>query len=89
LQLPLPADAAEAGGDYTVRGIVPLADGHDEDVLWLAEIVNPRRLLSGPNGRRRRTELCFRMSRFRPLRATNIDVFLQMLAPVPEREAVD
>jgi hypothetical protein len=31
----------------------------------------------------RRTEIVFRQSRFRPFRATNIDVFLEMLEPVP------
>jgi hypothetical protein len=66
------------GRIYTIRGIVPcIARGFDEDGLHLVEIVNrPRRWPEG-----RRTELAFRISRFRPLRSTNIDVFLQMLEP--------
>jgi hypothetical protein len=64
------------GAIYTVREIVPTRlEGWDENGLRLREIVNPKRA--------RRPELAFRMSRFRPLRATNIDVFLEMLEPVP------
>jgi hypothetical protein len=46
-----------------------------------SEIVNPAITIRVPNGNRRTNEMAFRMSRFRPLRATNIDVFLEMLEP--------
>ena len=32
-------------------------------------------------------ELCFRVSRFRPLHDSNIDIFTQMLEPVPQEPA--
>jgi hypothetical protein len=76
------------GGVYTVRAIVScVADGYDEDGLRLVEIVNPKRRLRWPSGRCQRIELCFRMSRFRPVRTTSIDVFTRMLEPVPKEPA--
>jgi hypothetical protein len=75
----------KAGAIYTVREImlgVP-AQGHDEDGLWLAEIVNQTVVVRDHRGGAYVAEIAFRMSRFRPLRATNIDIFLEMLAPVP------
>jgi hypothetical protein len=77
------------GSVYTVRAIAPrIIDGHDEDGLHLAEIVNPVRDGRSPNGVWKRSELAFRQSRFRPLRASNIDVFLEMLEPAPSVEVV-
>jgi hypothetical protein len=76
------------GGVYTVRAIYAgRADGRNEDGVWLVEIVNPTLLLKAPNGRLSTTELAFRMSRFRPLRTTNIDVFTAMLEPAPKQPA--
>lgn len=76
------------GAVYTVRAIYPgRAHGYDEDGLRLVEIVNRRGTYWSPDGRRRRCELAFRMSRFRPLRTTNIDVFTRMLEPVPQESA--
>ena len=73
---------------YTVRAIVPcMADGYAEDGLRLVEIVNPKRMLCCPSGRWQRIELCFRMSRFRPVRTTSIEVFQKMLEPVPQEPA--
>ena len=69
---------------YTVRAMVPRrAHGYDEDGLYLVEIVNARGRYRCPDGRRRRCEVAFRMSRFRPVRTTNIEVFTRMLEPVP------
>src|SRR5262245_24665425 len=66
------------GSVYTVRAIVPcVVRGHDEDGLHLVEIVNPTQTAKEGS----MFELAFRMSRFRPLRATNIDLFLEMLEP--------
>ena len=78
---------------YTVREMVDArARGYtDEDWgLRLVEIVNRKRWYTPPNGRIF-TEMFFSASRFRPLRSTNIDVFLKMLEPTParERELVD
>jgi hypothetical protein len=68
------------GSVYTVRAIAPrVVHGHDEDGLHLVEIANPTRTRKDGS----LLELAFRMSRFRPLRTTNIDVFLEMLEPVP------
>jgi hypothetical protein len=66
------------GRVYTVRAILRRPEW-DEGGLHLVEIVNPVRLR-----RSRAFELAFRQSRFRPLRATNIDLFLEMLEPAPE-----
>ena len=66
---------------YTIREIVPCrAQGYDEDGMRLVEIINPVRIHSFPLGRRK-SELSFRLSRFRPVHTTNIDVFLKMLEP--------
>jgi len=74
------------GRVYTVRALVPKGAFRKgtfaepaEDGLRLVEIMNKAwRRTCG-----RKLELAFRVSRFRPLRATNIDVFLRMLEPVP------
>lgn len=66
-----------AGKVYTIRALL------DEDVwgdlgLHLEEIVNPvRNYFGGP------LEPGFARRRFRPVKTTNIDVFLNMLAPTP------
>lgn len=76
------------GAVYTVRAIVPCrGQGYDEDGIRLAEIVNPTLSLRCPNGQRIWTELAFRMSRFRPVRTTSIEVFTQMLESVPQEPA--
>jgi hypothetical protein len=54
---------------------------YTEDGVRLVEIVNRPRRWRSPTGWRD-TELAFRISRFRPVRSTNIDVLLQMLEPV-------
>ena len=77
------------GAIYTVRAVVPcMARGHDEDGLHLVEIVNAPRQWCSPTGPRV-TELCFRISRFRPVRAGNIDVFLKMLEPTRVLEVAE
>jgi hypothetical protein len=71
----------QRGSVYTIREIVPCKDlGYDEDGLRLVEIVNPGGWYVSPSGPVLR-ELAFRVSRFRPVRTTNIDVFRQMLEP--------
>ena len=71
------------GRVYTVREVVPMMrEGWDEDGLLLEEIVNP--IQTRPNGNT--FELTFRMSRFRPVRTTSIDIFRAMLEPVPTRD---
>lgn len=72
------------GQTYTVRAIVPTRlEGWNEDGVLLAEIRNPSMRLLTFRGTKQWGEVVFRMSRFRPLRATNIDVLLEMLEPVP------
>ena len=79
----LPAE----GAVYTIRGTVDCrALGYDEDGLLLEEIVNPVRLRKAPSGPCR-GEVCFRISRFRPLRTTSIGVFTAMLEPAPKEPA--
>jgi hypothetical protein len=69
------------GSVYTIREIVPCKEmGFDEDGLRLVEIVNLGRRYVSPTGPVTH-ELAFRVSRFRPVRTTNIDVFRQMLEP--------
>jgi hypothetical protein len=76
------------GAVYTVRAIVVCTDrGYDEDGLYLEEIVNKPRLYEDPQGQLMKCEVAFRMSRFRPVRTTSIDVFTQMLEPVPQKPA--
>jgi len=72
------------GAIYTVREIVDCIRlyGFDEDGLRLIEIINAPGRYTTLSGRVE-TELAFRMSRFRPLRATSIEVFQRMLEPVP------
>jgi hypothetical protein len=71
------------GRVYTVREVVPMMRrGFDEDGLFLEEIVNP--IQTRRDGST--FELVFRQSRFRPLRATSIDLFLEMLQPEPVSE---
>ena len=74
------------GSVYTIREIVPYKLlGFDEDGLLLVEIVNPPRFHKSPSCPLK-SELAFRMSRFRPIQTTSIDVFTDMLEPVPVRE---
>ena len=78
------------GAIYTVREIVPcMARGFDEDGLHLVEIVNAPRQWRPLTGERRVAELSFRISRFRPVRGGNIDVFLKMLEPTRVLEVAD
>src|SRR6476620_7200793 len=71
---------------YTVRVIIPCkCYGYSEDGLRLVEIVNTPKQYASPTGPMVH-ELAFRVSRFRPLRTTNIDAFLKMLEPVKVRE---
>ena len=67
---------------YTVREIIPLRAVYGEDGLRLVEIVNRPRRYNSPRGWVT-NELAFRIWRFRPVSATNIDVFLKMLEPAP------
>ena len=77
------------GSVYTIREIVPRgAYGYDEDGLFLVEIVNPLCIHLYPSGPMK-GELQFRVSRFRPVRTTNIDAFLKMLEPTPVHEPVE
>jgi hypothetical protein len=82
----------QKGVVYTIRAIVPCRAlfGRDEDGLHLVEIVNPTWRFTLPRKSEWiRGELAFRISRFRPVRTTNIDVFTKMLEPVPVRELVE
>jgi hypothetical protein len=73
------------GTIYTIREIVPPTVRYPEEGLYLAEIVNPpRKLRSG-----RYVELIFRPYRFRPVRSTSIDVFLQMVEPTRVLEVAE
>jgi hypothetical protein len=82
-------DLPRKGVVYTVRAIASRRfRGYDEDGLFLEEIVNPVIFIRSRDGTTRESELAFRMSRFRPLRATNIDLFLEMLEPTPSVELV-
>jgi hypothetical protein len=75
---------------YTIRAIVPGASFgyHDRDGLRLVEVRNPMRIYRAASGYCW-TELYFLMAWFRPLHATNIDVFLAMVegkkVPQPRR----
>jgi hypothetical protein len=73
--------------DAAVRGIVP-ADvyGYDEAGLLLLEIVNSERQYASPKGPAT-FELAFRVSRFRPVRSTSIEVFRKMLVPAAAPKA--
>ena len=77
----------KVGSIYTIRAIVEcrVAYGYDEDGLLLMEIVNRPDHYVSPRGRITH-ELAFRVSRFRPIQTTSIDVFTDMLEPVPVRE---
>jgi hypothetical protein len=88
---PKPVTLPTEGAVYTIRAIVDChALGYDEDGLLLEEIVNPVCLRDSPSGPFR-GEVCFRISRFRPVRTTSIEVFQKMLEPVPQEptELVD
>ena len=61
--------------------------GFDEDGLRLVEIVNRVDTYRSPLGPRF-GECTYRISRFRPLRTTSIDVFTKMLEPELVRELV-
>jgi hypothetical protein len=70
------------GSIYTIREVIDCRPyGYAEHALYLVEIVNvPRHRYASPSGPMMH-ELAFRVSRFRPVRTTNIDVFLKMLEP--------
>lgn len=81
------------GAIYTVRDIVPKEafrpgtyEEPAEDGLHLVEVINPP-IVDRLPGCARTTELAFRVSRFCPVRTTNIDVFTAMLAPAPKEPA--
>ena len=76
------------GGVYTVRDVFDgRAYGYDEDALLLVEIVNPVRRYVAPAGPVA-CEQFWLANRFRPVRTTSIDIFTQMLEPVPVHEPV-
>ena len=84
---PDPVTLPTEGAVYTIRGTVDCHGlGYDEDGLLLEEIVNPACLRDLPSGPFR-GEVCFRVSRFRPLRTTSIDAFKAMLQPAPKEPA--
>src|SRR5262245_23161558 len=70
---------------YTVREIIACQAlyGYDDDGVRLVHIINPPRRYRSPSGPIFH-ELAFRVRRFRPVRGTNIDVFLTMLEPAPK-----
>jgi hypothetical protein len=76
------------GAAYTIRAIFDARPyGHDDVGTLLEEVVNPiRRYISqrGPVT----VEQFWLAYRFRPLRTTNIDVFLRMLEPEPAVELI-
>jgi hypothetical protein len=66
------------GRIYTIRAIVPCkAHGFEQDGLHLVEVINPLRRWRCPTGGWRTAEVAFRISRFRPVRNTSIEVFTQ------------
>ena len=78
------------GGVYTIRDIFDgRIYGHDEPALLLVEIVNPVREYVSHLGRRVTCEPFWLSFRFRPVRATSIDIFTKLLEPVPGREPAD
>ncbi len=69
----------ELGGVYTITDIFDASVyGHDEHGVLLEEVVNPVRRHICKNSRRVRVEQFWLAIRFRPLRTTNVDVFLRM-----------
>jgi hypothetical protein len=76
----------EVGGIYTIRRIFCARPfGHDDVAILLAEVRNPVRRYISRTERNVRCEQFFLGFRFRPVRTTNIDVFLKMLEPAPVR----
>ena len=73
---PLPSWVPKVGGVYTIRDIMP--SSHFDTGVRLEEFVAPKALVNG-----RLFEPVWDASRFRPVRATSIDVFTAMLAPTP------
>lgn len=63
---------------YTVAGIGESLSFEGEHVLFLEEQKNPSFLGSKP-------DCGYLARRFRPVQTTNIDVFLKMLEPQPEK----
>jgi hypothetical protein len=73
------------GNIYTIRESFDASPyGYEENGLLLVEIVNPARWYVTPTGRRVECEQFWLAHRFRPMRTTNIDVFLEMLELVRE-----
>ena len=76
------------GAVYTIRHIIAReAYGYAEDGLLLEEIINPALQYRSPRGPIT-IELMFRIRRFRPVRSTNIDVFLKMLVPIHVKQSL-
>ena len=70
------------GAVYTIRRtFCARRYGHDDIAILLDEVRNPVRRFIARTGRKVRCEQFFLGYRFRPVRTTNIDVFLKMLEP--------
>jgi hypothetical protein len=77
----------QVGGVYKIRHIFDARPfGYDEPGILLVEVVNPVLEYVAPGGDYT-GEQFFLASRFRPLHDTNIEVFTQMLEPVPQEPA--
>jgi hypothetical protein len=80
----------EPGVVYTVRAIVDRrSHGCDVDGVLLVEIVNRVQRYRCADGRWRRCEVAIRTDCLRPVRTTtsSIEVFTNMLEPVPQKPA--
>lgn len=73
-----PLAMPRAGQIYTIRSL------SDENSLTVEEIFNSPRWVKAEDGRIIWDEPHFWNNRFRPVRATSIDVFTSMLAPTPK-----
>jgi hypothetical protein len=66
---------------YTITRVAPMHTDPNRIALWFEEITNwwphPSNIDAGYNA-----------NRFRPVKTTNIDVFLKLLEPTPETEKV-
>jgi hypothetical protein len=75
------------GSIYTIREVFDARPyGYDEAAILLDEVVNPVRRYIAPAGPVR-CEQFFLGNRFRPLHDTSIEIFTQMLQPVPTAPA--
>ena len=76
------------GAVYTIRELFDANPyGYDEVGLLVEEVVNPVRRYIAKTGPVK-CEQFWLSYRFRPVRTTNIDVFLEMLEPTPSLELV-